>query len=98
MSEMKAGSTDPKVIATVIIINHGTGLTHTEVGDLTVDAIGIDNWPEDGERIVNEVWNRVQDAIVTITWDDDKPSLAQACGGPCCGGRYDYGDEDDYDG
>ena len=96
MGEMKIGSTDPKVIATVIIVNHGQSLTHDEVGGYVFEAVGEDAWPENGGRLVTDVWNRIQDADIRVSWDDDDHS-AQACGGPCCGGQYEYeyGYEDD---
>lgn len=96
MGEMKIGSTDPKVIATVIIVNHGKSLTLSEIGDYVFEAVGEGAWPDRGEQLMNDVWTLIQDADVKVTWDDDDTS-AQACGGPCCGGQYEYsyGYEDD---
>lgn len=94
MSEMKINLTDPKTIATAIIVNHGQSLTHDEVGEYVFEALGELREEHYGVELVNTVWNLVQDADITVSWDDDDTS-AQACGGPCCGGKYDYGYEDD---
>lgn len=71
MSEMKIGSTDPKVIATVIIVNWGQTVQHGEVLDVVWDALGHDSQYRDVKKIADEVWDLIQDATVTVTWDDD---------------------------
>lgn len=71
MSEMKIGSTDPKVLATVIIVNHGTSLTQTEVDDVVYEAVGETQWEVVDEDLISQVWNLIQDAEVTIRWPDE---------------------------
>lgn len=89
MGEMKIGVTDPKVLARTIIVNHGQALTHDEVGQYVFEALGDLREEYYVEELAHEVWNRIQDADVTVSWDDDEPSTSAACDGPCCGGpRY----------
>lgn len=70
MSEMKIGVTNPKVLATAVIVNHGVGLTHDEVGEYVFEALGEHREEYYAIEFVNEVWNLIQDAEVTVTWED----------------------------
>lgn len=70
MSEMKNGVTDPVTLAVTIIVNHGTSLMHDEVGEYVFQALGELREEYYSEQLVNDVWNLIQDANVTVTWDD----------------------------
>lgn len=93
MSEMKIGFTDPKVIAAVIIANHGQMASHDDVVTITWDALrAVDEDPRDPayDDLVDQVKFRIASAEVIVRWGDDDEDIttdvsdAAACDGPCC--------------
>lgn len=94
MSEMKIHATDPKVIAAVVITNHGQMASHDDVVTIAWEALrAVDEDPRDPayDGLVDEVKLRIASAEVIVRWDDDEDggityevSDAAACGGPCC--------------
>lgn len=91
MGEMKIGSTDPKVIAAVIIAQHGQNVDLGTVAEITYDAVSELVAHNVFTRIRDEVWDLIANAEVIIRWDDDEDdgvtydvSDAAACDGPCC--------------
>lgn len=92
MGEMKNGSTDPKVIAATIIINHGVAVAPGVVTDVVWSAVGTQlSSTAEVARVIDEVSERIRIAEVDVRWPDDEDdrgtfdvSDAQACDGPCC--------------
>lgn len=90
MSEMKIGSTDPKVIAASIIARHGQDVDLTTVAEITYDAVceHVAHWRF--IEIRGEVWDLIASAEIIVKWDDDEDDVtsnvsdAAACDGPCC--------------
>lgn len=90
MSEMKIRSTDPKVIAATILINHGQNVDLSTVAEITYDAVVNQVTHEEFTRLRGEVWDLIASAEIVVKWDDDDTgyvldvSDAADCDGHCC--------------
>jgi hypothetical protein len=88
MSEMKNGSTDPKVIAATILARHGQDVDLSTVAEITYNAVCEHVSHAAFIRIRGEVWDRIADAEIIVRWDDDDDD----------GITSDVSDATDYDG
>lgn len=81
MSELKNGADDPRVIATTIIVNHGTNVDFGTIADITLTAIDADRGylTDDAHVMIAEVERLVRAANVVVSWPEEA-----ACDCLCC--------------
>jgi len=70
VSELKNGADDPRVIATTIVVNHGTNADYGTIAEVTLTAIDADRGylTDDAHVMIAEVERLVRGANVVVCW------------------------------